>query len=167
MAYCNQCGSELTEGAEFCAACGAAVPSAQGSSPAPPPGPDVTAAGGAASPQVIRLSVPEERNMALLCHLISFVGFFVPFGNIVGPLVVWLVKREQSPFVDHHGKEALNFQISLTIYALASLLLMLILVGFLLLPAVVVFGIVMVIIAAVRANEGVEYRYPLTIRLVT
>ena len=105
--------------------------------------------------------------MALLCYLISFVGFFVPFGNIVGPLVVWLVKREQSPFVDHHGKEAINFQISLTIYALASLLLMLILVGFLLLPAVVVFGIVMVIIAAVRANEGVEYRYPLTIRLVS
>jgi uncharacterized Tic20 family protein len=90
----------------------------------------------------------------------------MPFGNILGPLVVWLIKRHDSPYIDYHGKEALNFQISLTLYLIASAVLIIVLVGILLIIVVGVAGIVLTIIAAVRASEGEEYRYPMTIRLV-
>lgn len=90
----------------------------------------------------------------------------MPFGNILGPLVVWLIKRHDSPYIDYHGKEALNFQISLILYLIASAVLIIVLVGILLIIVVGVAGIVLTIIAAVRASEGEEYRYPMTIRLV-
>ncbi len=106
----------------------------------------------------------EERMWATVVHLAAFCGFVVPLGNVLGPLIVWLIKRESSPFVDLQGKEALNFAISVTIYAAVSTLLILILIGFVLLVALGVFWLVAVIIAALRANEGRAYRYPLTIR---
>ena len=97
--------------------------------------------------------------------LAGFIG--VPFGNIVGPLVVWLVMKDEMPFVDDQGKEALNFQISLTIYAVVSGILILVLIGILLLFAVFIFGLVMVITASVKANSGEVYRYPLCIRFLS
>lgn len=127
---------------------------------------------------------PDARLWATLCHLSALSALVgIPLGHIVGPLVVWLIKRNDHPFVDDQGKEALNFHISLTIYAigLGALLLPLFLAAAIipLLPAVlflpvvvaagialVVFGLVMIVIAAIRANEGVLYRYPLTIRLL-
>jgi uncharacterized Tic20 family protein len=108
----------------------------------------------------------DDRLFATLCHLLALTGYVVPFGNIAGPLIVWLLKRETSPFIDGHGKEALNFQISILIYAAVAGLLILALVGCLLLPAVAVFKLVCVIIAAVRASEGQPYRYPLSIRFI-
>jgi len=102
----------------------------------------------------------------MLCHLSAFAGYFIPFGHILGPLLVWLLKREESAFIDAHGKEALNFQISVTIYAVISAILILVVIGFLLLPILLVFEIIVVIIAAVRANNGLEYRYPVTIRFI-
>jgi len=104
--------------------------------------------------------------MAMLCHLSAFAGYFIPFGHILGPLVVWLLKREESAFIDAHGKEALNFQISVTIYAVISAILILVVIGFLLLPILLVFEIIVVIIAAIRANNGAEYRYPLSLRFI-
>ena len=109
----------------------------------------------------------EARMWAMWCHLAAFSGYLgVPFGNIIGPLILWLMKREMDPFVDAQGKEALNFQISLTIYLLVSLLLCLILIGFILLPVVYVGGLILTIVAAVKANDGEDYRYPFTIRLI-
>jgi len=103
----------------------------------------------------------------MLCHVIALCGFIgIPFGNILGPLVVWLLKREEDPFIDAQGKEALNFQISMTIYALVSLILIFILIGFVLLFAIAIVNIVLVIIASIKAYNGESYRYPLTIRFI-
>ncbi|MCZ6614565.1 MAG: DUF4870 domain-containing protein [Chloroflexi bacterium] len=102
----------------------------------------------------------------MLCHLSTFSGWFIPLGNILGPLIIWLMKREESPFIDAHGKEALNWQISATIYFIVSFALAFVLIGFVLLPALLVFDIIIVIIATVRANSGQAYRYPLTIRFI-
>ncbi len=109
----------------------------------------------------------EDRNMAMLCHLAAFATVVgIPLGNIVGPLVVWLIKREQSSFVDWHGKESINFQISVTIYVIISAILILAIVGFVLLPFTIVFAFIMVIMATLRTNDGIRYQYPLTMRFV-
>jgi uncharacterized protein len=93
-------------------------------------------------------------------------GLVIPFGNIIGPLVVWLMKKNEIPFVDDQGKESLNFQITIAIALVVSFLLVFVLVGFLLLPAVGIFGLVFTIIAGIKANEGQTYRYPFAIRLI-
>lgn len=108
----------------------------------------------------------EERTYGMLCHLAALAGYVIPLGTILGPLVVWLLKRDSSPFVDEQGKEALNFQISCMIYILISIILCLILVGFVLLIAIGIAELILVIMAAVKANEGVSFRYPLTIRFI-
>ena len=105
--------------------------------------------------------------MGMLCHLLSlslFVG--IPFGNILGPLIIWLIKKDQFPFVNDQGKESLNFQISVTIYYIVAAVLMLALIGFLLLPAIAIFAIVEVIMASVKASKGIPFRYPLSIRFI-
>lgn len=109
----------------------------------------------------------DDKNLAVLCHLLTFCGYVIPFGNIVGPLIIFLIKKDQSPFIREHAVEALNFQISLTLYAIISAVLVIIVVGFLLLAAVAIVGVVFTIIAAISASEGKTYRYPLTIRLVS
>jgi uncharacterized Tic20 family protein len=108
----------------------------------------------------------QERTWATIAHLAAFSGFLIPLGNVLGPLVVWLIKREEGPFVDQQGKEALNFGISVTLYAALGYLLIFVLIGVLVLFALFVFWVVAVILAAVRANDGRSYRYPLTIRLI-
>jgi uncharacterized protein len=109
----------------------------------------------------------EERNLAMLSHLSALTGYVgVPLGNIVAPLIIYLMKKDESPFVAEQSRESLNFQISMTIYALVSGVLTLILIGFLLLAAVWVAGVVLTIIASVKVANGEAYRYPLTIRLI-
>lgn len=118
-------------------------------------------------PELTPTPVPasrEERTWAMVCHLITLTGFFIPLGNIIGPLVIWLIKKEQYPLVDDQGREALNFQISILIYLIASLILLFVLIGIVLLPIVLIFDLVMTIVAMIKANDGVAYRYPLTIR---
>ena len=124
------------------------------------------------TPQVTT-ATSSTRTWCMLTHLSALAAFIVPLGNILGPLVVWLVKREQSPEIDEHGKESLNFQISMSIYIVAlsavAFILMLIVIGFLLIPVIVLLliaDVVFVIIASIRANEGQMYRYPMTIRFV-
>jgi uncharacterized protein len=107
------------------------------------------------------------RTWCVACHLSALAGFVVPaLGHILGPLIVWLVKRGDSPEIDAHGKEALNFQISMLIYNVVAGVLCLLLIGFFLLAVLHILNVVFVIIAALRANEGQMYRYPLTIRLI-
>lgn len=105
---------------------------------------------------------------AAICHVAAFATFVLPpFGNIIGPLVVWLVKKETSPFVNDQGKEALNFQISCFIYFIVTGLLSFLLVGIPFLIALAVFWLVEVIVASVNASNGVAHRYPLTIHFVS
>ena len=108
-----------------------------------------------------------DRTWDMLCHLSALSGLFVVLaGFILGPLVVWLIKKNEIPSVDAHGKEALNFQISMAIYFIASAILIVIGIGVLLMPVVAVTDIVLVIIASVKASNGQPYRYPLTIRFL-
>ncbi len=107
-----------------------------------------------------------EQNMGMLCHLLALAGCLVPFGHIVGPLVLWMIKREEMPFVESQGKESLNFQISVTIYGIVAFISMFLLIGFILLPAVLLFDLVCVILASVETANGKPYRYPLCIRLI-
>ncbi len=109
---------------------------------------------------------PQVRTMGMLCHLLALCGIVIPFGNIIGPLIIWLVKKEEDPFIDECGKESLNFQITLTIASIISGALTCIVVGFSLLPVVIIGGIVFVIIASVKTNQGEMYRYPLNIRII-
>jgi uncharacterized Tic20 family protein len=109
----------------------------------------------------------QERTWAMLCHLIALAGFIgIPLGNILGPLVVWLLKKEEFPAVDVNGKESLNFQISMTIYGFIAALLILVVVGIVLVIAIIIADVVLVIIATVKTNNGEEFRYPATIRFI-
>lgn len=121
----------------------------------------------------------DERLLATLIHLCGLL-WVLGIPGIVGVLLIWLLKRDQSAFVDHHGKEATNFQISLLVYGVAiagvaviGFVLTIVLVGFLLfIPAIlasvglVILQVVTAILGAIEANRGGYYRYPLTIRFI-
>jgi uncharacterized Tic20 family protein len=109
---------------------------------------------------------PEVKNWAMLCHLTALIGLVTLF-FFVGPLVVWLLKRDEHPFIDEQGKEAVNFQLSMLIYKTVAALTCLFLVGFILLPALVVLDVILVIMASAKASSGISYRYPLTIRFLS
>jgi uncharacterized protein len=108
----------------------------------------------------------DERTWGMLAHLTAFAGFIVPLGFIIGPLVVWLIKRDQSAFVADQGKEALNFNISVLLAIAVCGALVWILIGILLGVALFVFWMAVTIIAGIKASEGIRYRYPYALRLV-
>ena len=112
------------------------------------------------------VTTSDERTMGLLAHLAAFAGFVVPLGNLLGPLVMYLVKKDESDFIADQAKEALNFNITVTIAAFVSAILIFVLIGLALLPLLGIAWLVLTIIGALKANEGVRYRYPLTLRLV-
>ncbi|HDZ22988.1 MAG TPA: DUF4870 domain-containing protein [Desulfobacteraceae bacterium] len=93
----------------------------------------------------------QDRTWAMFCHLTALSACIIPFGNIIGPLVIWLIKKDEIAIVDEHGKESLNFQISMSIYSIISFFLCFVFIGFLLLPAVLIVGLVFVIIATITA----------------
>jgi uncharacterized protein len=108
----------------------------------------------------------DSLNMGMLCHLLAFSGFIVPFGTILGPLIIWLVKKDSDPYVDEQGKESLNFQISMAIYGVVSGFLIFIAIGLLLLPVVIIGNIVLTIIGTIKASKGEPWKYPVTIRMI-
>lgn len=108
----------------------------------------------------------DARLWAMFCHLAGLAGFAFPFGNIILPLIFWQIKKEEFPFVAEQGKEAVNFQISMTIYMLICIPMTFLCIGMFLMAAVIIVDVVLLIIAAVKANNGQPYRYPLTIRLI-
>ncbi len=112
----------------------------------------------------------EQRNWAMIAHLSAFAMYLTGIGHILGPLVVWLLKRDGNPFVDDQAKEALNFQISFSIYIGVAILLcftiILAIIGIPAIWALGIFHVVCMVIAAVKANDGVAFRYPLTIRFI-
>ncbi len=117
----------------------------------------------------MRIEIDKDtRQMAMLCHLTAFATFVIPgVGSIVGPLIVWLLKKDRSEFIDFHGKEALNFQITILILAAIAGVLCFFLIGIPLLFAVGVYWFVFTIIASIKANEGAYYKYPFVIRILT
>jgi uncharacterized protein len=132
------------------------VQPSQPATPTPPSGPE-----------------SQARTWNMLCHLSALAGFIIPFGNMLGPLLVWQIKKNEIPSVNVHGKAALNFQITVTIAALVGMVVAVILsffcVGFLLIPIVILIGLaglVFAIIAGIKANNGEEYKYPFSLNLV-
>jgi uncharacterized Tic20 family protein len=108
----------------------------------------------------------EERNFAVLAHLGAFAVCLFPLGHVLAPLLVWLFRRD-SAFTERHAREALNFQLSITGYALVATVLALVFVGFLLLAALAVFDVICAITAARRASAGEDYEYPFSVRLIS
>jgi hypothetical protein len=108
----------------------------------------------------------DEQTWAVILHASAFSGLVVPFGNVLGPLLVWLIKKDESPFLDASGKEAVNFQLTWTILLLGALLSILVGIGFLLVPIIAVAWIVLVVLGTVRASEKEIYDYPLTLDLI-
>ena len=121
--------------------------------PAPPPAP------GASS---------DIRTWCVLCHASALTGlFFHVLGFLLGPLIVWLIKRGDASEIDAHGKESLNFQISMLIYDAVAAILCIVLIGIPILIGLWILNTVLVIIASVKAGQGQFYRYPFTIRFIS
>ena len=108
----------------------------------------------------------DERTWAMLSHFSALCMFIFPFGNILGPLIIWLIKKEEMSFVEDQAKEVLNFQISMTIYLLISGILCFILIGIPFLIGLGIFNVIITIIAAISANDGKYYRYPINLKLI-
>ena len=109
----------------------------------------------------------DARMWAMLCHLAGLAGIILPAsGNIVAPLIIWQIKKDNNPFIDEQGKEAVNFQISMSMYLIASIILSFICIGAFLILATIIVFFVFTLIAAVKANNGYHYRYPLTLRFI-
>ena len=113
----------------------------------------------------------QAKNWAVGCHVAALAGFVgIPFGHILGPLVVWLIKKNEFPFLDAQGKEALNFQISMSIYGVAAVILIfaaaMMPAAMMMIMAVGLLDLVFIIVAAVKVSNGENYRYPLAIRII-
>ena len=109
----------------------------------------------------------EERNLAVFCHLGPLAGVLLPvFGSILIPLIIWLVKRDESDFIKHHGREALNFQLTMILAFIAAFVLVFVIIGIPLLIGLVLFELIILIVAAVKTAEGRFYRYPFCIQFI-
>jgi uncharacterized Tic20 family protein len=146
---CPACSARLDQQTTTCPQCGA----------------NLTAGG---TNQATRAAAVDEevRTTAVAAHLSTLAGLVVPFGSVIGPLAVWLTRRDRDPFIDQVGREALNFGISIAVYSAVVLIAALMLVGIPLLIAGVVAWVVLASLAAVKASQGQAYRYPLTMRFV-
>jgi uncharacterized Tic20 family protein len=107
------------------------------------------------------VATQDDKTLGIVMHLLCIVGF-----PVIGPLIIWLMKKDQSPYLDAQGRELLNFQISYFIYAMISMVLVAVLIGIPLLFAVGVASLVFTIIGIVKAAEGRVYRFPLCIRML-
>ena len=108
----------------------------------------------------------EEKNWAVAINLITFIGYIIPFGNIIGPLVIWLMKKEGSDFIDEHGKAVINFQISIYIWFILAGLLCMIFIGFFFVFALILIEIIYTIINAIKAKDGKSPKYPFSIKFI-
>jgi uncharacterized Tic20 family protein len=107
-----------------------------------------------------------ERNWSMLCHLSAFAGFFFPFGAILGPMICWLSKRDESAWVNINGKSSMNFQLSILLYVVLSVPLCFIIIGFPVIFALLTLKVVCITIASIKASKGELFRYPMTIPFI-
>lgn len=110
----------------------------------------------------------DVKQWAMLCHLSALSGMLIPIPgiNLIVPFAIWSAKKNDHPFIDEEGKEAVNFQISLTIYGVVSALLIFVLIGFPMIAVVILAGIILPILSAMKAKEGISAKYPLTLRFL-
>ncbi|WP_420146903.1 DUF4870 domain-containing protein [Spirosoma sp.] len=118
------------------------------------------------NPAPIPMSESDARMWAMLAHLSALSGLVTGIGSLVAPIIIWQIQKDKSAFVDYHGKEAVNFQITMAIAFAISFLLMFIIIGVFLISIVGIVWLIFTIIAAIKANNGEYYRYPLTIRFI-
>lgn len=112
-------------------------------------------------------AVANVRTWCAFIHASALLGVVLHFpGHLLSPLILWLVKRDDAPELNAHGKEAVNFQISMLIYNLVAAVFCLVLVGFVFLAVLWILNTIFVIIAAIQASDGKFYRYPMTIRFI-
>jgi hypothetical protein len=114
----------------------------------------------------VRIYSETERNWAMLCHLSAFAGFFFPFGSIIGPLICWLSRKDESSWVNENGKAAMNFQLSLLLYIFLSIPLIFIILGIPIIIFLYILKIVCIIIGSVKASKGERFKYPLAIPFI-
>ena len=107
-----------------------------------------------------------ERTWAMLCHISIFIGMIIPFGNILAPLVIWLIKKDEMAFVKDQGIQVLNFQISMTIYLMLSIFLIILLIGIPMIFGLFIINFISTIIGAIQSNDGKFYRYALSIQFI-
>jgi uncharacterized protein len=107
-----------------------------------------------------------ERNWAMLCHLSAFAGFFFPFGGVIGPLICWLSRRDESAWVNVNGRNSLNFQLSILLYMVLVSPLCFIIIGFPLIGMLMTLKVICIIIGSVKAAKGELFSYPLVIPFV-
>lgn len=119
------------------------------------------------SQDLVPAPTPEARQWAMFCHYAAFFWFLVPMiGNVIGPLIVWQLKKDLDPFVNEQGKEALNFQITFSLAMIVCGILAWVVIGFPLMLLVSISALVLTIIAGIKANAGEAYRYPICWRVV-
>jgi uncharacterized Tic20 family protein len=114
----------------------------------------------------IKTYTQSERDWAMFCHLSSFAGYFFPFGGIIGPIICWISRKDESAWVDANGKASLNFQISMLLYTVLVIPLCFIIVGIPILVGLVILDAVCVIVASVRAAKGEVFKYPISIPFI-
>ncbi len=135
-------------------------PSPFGTQPlSPPPGvPDPSPA----------MKPEEEKNWAVATHLASLSGYIgIPLGHILGPLIIWLMKKDSSPFLDEVGKETVNYNISIILWFVLCIPLCFIIIGIPMLICLAIMDVIVTIMAAIAASNGQQYKYPLTIRFIS
>jgi uncharacterized protein len=108
----------------------------------------------------------EDQNLAVIIHLSLLMGIIIPFGGYAATLVLWLLKKDNSPYIDEQGKEAVNFMLNILIVGTAATLLCVMLIGFLLMIPLVVAAFVMPVMAAIKISKGQDYKYPWVYRLI-
>ncbi len=113
-----------------------------------------------------RILTETERNWSMLCHLSAFAGFFFPFGGIIGPLICWLTRKDESEWVNLNGRNALNFQLSILLYMVLAVPLVFIVVGIPILIILSILKVVCIILASVKAPKGELFKYPISIPFI-
>ncbi len=108
----------------------------------------------------------DTNQQAMFIQLSAFAGYIIPLGSIIVPLILWQVWREKDPYIDKMGREAVNFQLSMLLYYLVSLLLCVVLIGFVLIFAAMIFHLTFIVIGSVQTSRGTDYRYPMIIRFI-
>jgi len=102
----------------------------------------------------------------MFCHLSAFAGYFFPFGGIIGPLICWLSRKDDSEWIDRNGKASLNFQISIALYTLLCIPMVFLVIGIAFIVILAILELIFVIIASINAAQGREFRYPLSIPFI-
>ncbi len=108
----------------------------------------------------------ELNQFCMLMHLSQFSSFIIPLGGLILPIIMWSTNKEKSEIIDEHGKNILNWIISSFIYAIVSVILMFVLIGFIAIFAVIICSLIFTIIGAIKANDGIVYKYPLSITFI-